>query len=546
MTITFCKAIVCSIAFFLAFTSQSFATNDEATSKCGTFTPESITRFQGIASGRTIAEARPTLPFTHSSPSGKFLIHYDTTGIDAVPPADADQNGVPDWVDSTGIYVDYAYEVEVNQMKFLPPPQDGSAGGTPQYDFYIRDLSTYWNVGIYGVTHPESSVGGGGFSRYTSFILIDNNFSKTDVRSGGKPVYNTYSYEALKVTTAHEFHHAIQMGAYGTPTQDAAVNEMTSTWMEYRVYPDLGDYLFYLNPFFTQNSSFYFGKSAADYGYRYSIVFEYFHRLYGDTFIKRIWEIIGTGVVPYQAIENAFVERGSSLAEAWCQFMPWMYHTGKRAVAGQFFTQAAIFPELTFNRQGLYSSPSFTASGGIRPYEIQLTQCKLPAEISSTTPDTVDFIVTYPSTIDIVNQYDRPGDYTLTISKEALPNRIEGTRYNWNITTTNPEICQKHNLTNGFSSLTGDYPFPNPFHVEIDAALYFPVPTDANYNDKIVLTIYNLEWQSMFSGEIAANIYEGKRMVQWTPEINKLPSGMYLYTLDIRDKTTLGKFSVVR
>ncbi|MBI3259641.1 MAG: hypothetical protein HYZ54_09235, partial [Ignavibacteriae bacterium] len=396
------------------------------------------------------------------------------------------------------------------------------------------------------------SISGGQFPRSTTFILIDNNFSETDIRTNGSKVYKTFGYDALKVTTAHEYHHAIQVGVYGVPTEtpESAVNEMTSTWMEYRVHPDMVDYVYYLTPFFTQNSSYYFGKSEPDYGYKYSIVLEYFHSLYGDAFIKRIWDIIGTGVLPYHAIENTFLERGNgvTLAQAWCSFTEWMYHTGKRSVPGKFFTKASMFPELSYNRRGLYSAPTFIASETIRPFEIQLTQCKLPTETTTSTPDTVDFVVTFPNTASMVNHFDTPGEYTLTIATEPLPQTIEGTRYKWDIVTPNSEICSMHFLTNGFSANTSEFVYPNPFHVgrASDISLYFPVPVDANYNDKITLSIYTLEWHSVFSSEIAANFYDGKRLIQWTPDINILSTGVYLYTLDIHEKTTLGKFSVVR
>ena len=507
MTIYLRKAIVCSIAFFSAFTLQMFAANDDVSSKCGTFSPENMARNRAIAQGEILNDP-PVLQTSHSSPSGKFLIHYDTTGINAVVLTDIDHNGIPDWVDSTGIYLDYAYDVEVNQMGFLPPPPDGNYGGTPQYDFYISDLSSR---DFYGVTYTRYQISSTPFPRWTTYIEIDNNFSEKDIRQNGSQVYKTFGYDALKVTTAHEFHHAIQVGAYGTPVEnsEAAVNEMTSTWMEYRVHPDMVDYVNYLNKFFTQNSANYFGKSEFYYGYSYSIVFEYFHSLYGDAFIKRIWEIIGTGVLPYHAIENAFLERGTTLAQAWCNFTEWMYHTGKRTIPGKFFTKAYMFPELSFKRQGLYSSPSFIASEPIRPFEIQLTQCKLPADITTSSPDTVDFIVTYPNTNDIVNHLDRPGEYTLTIAKEQLPGTIEGTMYKWEITSPNSEMCSNHFLTNGFSSNTSDFVYPNPFHIGSgsDISLYFPVPVDANYNDKITLSIYTLEWQSVLSCEIAANLY---------------------------------------
>ncbi|MBI3258637.1 MAG: hypothetical protein HYZ54_04030, partial [Ignavibacteriae bacterium] len=141
MTINLRKAIVCSIAFFSALTIQMFAANDDVSSKCGTFAPETVARNKAVAQGKILGNDPPVLQTSHSSPSGKFLIHYDTTGINAVTSIDIDHNGISDWVDSTGIYLDYAYEVEVNQMGFPPAPPDGNYGGTPQYDFYILDLS---------------------------------------------------------------------------------------------------------------------------------------------------------------------------------------------------------------------------------------------------------------------------------------------------------------------------------------------------------------------------------------------------------------------
>ena len=55
-----------------------------------------------------------------------------------------------------------------------------------------------------------------------------------------KGTYFETGIAALKITAAHEFHHAIQF-MYGEDSQTPALNEMTSTFMEYRLFPETVD-----------------------------------------------------------------------------------------------------------------------------------------------------------------------------------------------------------------------------------------------------------------------------------------------------------------
>ena len=50
----------------------------------------------------------------------------------------------------------------------------------------------------------------------------------------------------LRVTLAHELHHAIQIGNYGYWESDQYFYVMTSVWMEDAVYTDVNDYYQYL------------------------------------------------------------------------------------------------------------------------------------------------------------------------------------------------------------------------------------------------------------------------------------------------------------
>ena len=70
---------------------------------------------------------RTTLPNerTLESASGRFLIHYTTIGTDRVDATDLDANGVPDYVDEAARNLDLAWETQIGEFGYLPPPDDG-------------------------------------------------------------------------------------------------------------------------------------------------------------------------------------------------------------------------------------------------------------------------------------------------------------------------------------------------------------------------------------------------------------------------------------
>ena len=130
--------------------------------------------------------ARPSLPDYFDSPDGRFRVHYTTTGGHAVPAADLDLSGVPDFVEKIALYADSSWRLQVSQYGYLPPPSDGSVGGgSDLYDIYCQ------SIGAYGYCAPESP-GPEPWNDYTSYIaeyskyvadpiaLIDNYASSED------------------------------------------------------------------------------------------------------------------------------------------------------------------------------------------------------------------------------------------------------------------------------------------------------------------------------------------------------------------------------
>ena len=89
--------------------------------------------------------------------------------------------------------------------------------------------------------------------------------------------YFTTGIDGMKVTAAHEFHHAIQ-ARYGTTTQSTGLlNEMTSVWFEYRVYPEVKDFFQYLPYLFANLDDFPFGGGRTSLGYALG---EYFYNMF--------------------------------------------------------------------------------------------------------------------------------------------------------------------------------------------------------------------------------------------------------------------------
>ena len=254
----------------------------------------------------TQALQRPVNQTFLISPLGHFHIHYDTLAtaeVDNVPPAeDLNLDGIPDYVTMTAIMADSAWLVLTETMGFDIPPADEDG----YYDVFLRDdLPTGW----FGVTHSE----GNGLS----FIEIDNDFSEDYFSINGIP--------AMKVTMVHEFFHAIQFGYSGQVSGNLFFYEMSSTWFEDVVVPEVNDYLSLRAPFFldpTQRITQTDGYSIALFGH-YLTLYDNEPNELDSRIIRLIWEDFAfTSRNSFNAMNHVLHEEyNSSFAEAWTGFL---------------------------------------------------------------------------------------------------------------------------------------------------------------------------------------------------------------------------------
>jgi hypothetical protein len=200
--------------------------------------------------------ARPTDGASYDSPAGydgvprskrkrscnlRFCVWWVTQGTERPSLRDRrPRNGRPDYVDKTIANMNVVWRKQIGALNYKRPVRDGSSGshhgGNPngRIDIFIANIG---NAGIYGYCNsddPRRSTR----RQVSAYCVVDNNFSRAEFRSGA------YGINALKVTLAHEFFHAVQF-AYDFGERRALM-EGTATWMEDQVFDGVNDNRQYL------------------------------------------------------------------------------------------------------------------------------------------------------------------------------------------------------------------------------------------------------------------------------------------------------------
>ena len=347
---------------------------------------------------------------------------------------------------------------------------------------------------------------------------------------------------SLRVTLAHEFHHAIQIGSYGYWTNDVWFHEITSVWMEDVVYHGENDYLNYL---FSSDSQFQLpGTALTAYDYiMYSrgILGKYFTKRFGGDTMLRIWQNIHS-MAPLPAIDLTLHQSPltTTLGVAFAEWALWNYYTGTRADTVTYYNEAALFPVMTETYYELIS-PTQQVAGSL--------PCLATSYYGYVTgSDTV--------TVALVNlNPDCPANspssspFTLTVSRSRPDDSyraITGNLYlkldvtnqsqwfAWTIGKTGP----------GTTSVAEGSAFPNPFHPGEGGFLYLPMNADEG-----TLSIYSSGMELVYSASRQSQSRLGQRVFTWdgmTKGNSVAPTGIYIFVLTLPGRTVTGKFALVR
>ncbi len=252
------------------------------------------------------------IPRSFASPQGRFRIHYTTDNKygDAVPALDINEDGVPDYVERFAEILDHVWTTEVEQMGYDAPPSDGIEGGDCLLDVYLADEKFYGLTQI-DVNDPAANV----------YMIFENDFS-VYFMPNSDPEGDVIG--AMKATAAHEFFHTIQFQI----TEDLCTNgwwmEASSTWMEDYVYPEVNDYINFIDYWF-QNSQLpidTYDCTGNDthrlFHYGTTIWIKHMTEKYGSELVFDVWDKMKTGkphVSALSAVIGALKDRGISLEE---------------------------------------------------------------------------------------------------------------------------------------------------------------------------------------------------------------------------------------
>ncbi|MFI5263077.1 MAG: DUF6055 domain-containing protein [Candidatus Kapaibacterium sp.] len=483
--------------------------------KCGTELAFEANRIQQKFS-KPIQEAviQSVTTFTDSlkSPSGRFTIFYDKSGVNVA---------TPEYVDSVARFADEAYQLEIVDL------------GNPKPPFSYTDST--WHIelihlgaGFYGATY---SIGNSfahspsGLSLFRAFIQMDNSFDTG---------YTTHGTDAARVTVFHEFQHVIQNGCYGKNLviDDVAFREMTAVWMEMRSTPWVTDYLQYLSSYTLHLGDPFDHVLGIGY-YGQCIWMQYLSKKFGDDIIKNVWEDYSRDTADYLSdFDSVLINRSTNFCDEYKRFGTAVYYTGRNFQGTSFFTDAKKFDADAVKRTVL--EPNIANAFLAFPASVNIFTCGYGKDTSviaisrSTDRSYVsNASVTSKSVLVFQDSFQFPDTFCDTISLPIL-------------------IATKI--------------FPQPFTVSpqggqntmsILAATNYYQPLNVN------LTIYSmdnalirhLERAKSTNQILAADPFGGSWYIQWDGRDDSgrlVPSGVYFYSIVVDGLRDNGKFVVIR
>lgn len=273
------------------------------------------------------AMVRRSTAFTYDSPGGFFKLHYDISGIHAVPSADNDLSGIPDFVERIAVYMDTSLEVHRN-LGYLDPPSDGGLGGDTLFDVYFEEMS------YYGYAVPEGP-GSYPWNDYYSHLVMHRDF--IGFPPNDDPEGNPAG--AAKATAAHEFHHCVQF-AYDV-NEPSWFMELDATYIEDIAFDHVNDNLNYLPNYFNSPQTSLMDQSIHMYA---SFIWGmYLAQKFDTSLLVAAWD-----GARYESIFNTLSDTimaryGWTQDSAFADFTVWNYMTNTRD-DGMHHQEAAAYP----------------------------------------------------------------------------------------------------------------------------------------------------------------------------------------------------------
>jgi hypothetical protein len=284
---------------------------------------------------------------THASKGGSFLVHFTRSGPNAVPAADSDATGIPDFVEEVAAIYDEVLDLYQGKLGFRAPPSDEAVsvdnGGDGRFDVYLVDFN---GVGD-GVFRPD------GCLKDKPQICAGYMVQENDYKNYGYPSTTI----ANRILGSHEFFHAVQAAYDGE--QDSVIREGTAVWATEKFDPSLKDFEAFIDGYLdntdrTLNQPL--PGPVDPFSYGSAIFFQFLDERYGEGIIRAMWERCEDGAEgvpdPYWYDELTPLlksEAGSSFSEALIEFATWNLYTGSFADPAKSYDAGSGYPRVKMN-----------------------------------------------------------------------------------------------------------------------------------------------------------------------------------------------------
>jgi len=449
-------------------------------------------QFSGHIANRSSEDRAESEGLDQTLDNGYFRFHYTTSGTHAVANSDTNNNSIPDYIDQMVDVFAYVASTQLDSFLYTEPPSDSwypansDNGGSNHYDVYIRNLES----NVYGYVAPENFAQAGNFgdnenstttelNALNSYMALRNNYN-------GFPGNEE---ESIKVTAAHEYHHAVQTGYDGFEAQ--WLMEATAVAMEEQIYDEINDCYQYLPSWFNEPHKALDHQSDHWYGSFIYPQYIYEH-LGGYLTLKMIWQksILNDsyyGDYSHRAISLALSSEGSSFADALNKMVVANRVMSSNANAGVFaYEEAEAYPvngpttftEITYTA----GTPQVITSTNLNRFASQYTRLissdPFIASLTNTSGPNSDLnmhaIISYGDsswTVYSGNEINIDPTGASSVYLAVVSQDTSGNNWDYSVDITDGELVLEGQIFPNSISVSQNYPNPfNPstsFNVEI-------------------------------------------------------------------------------
>ena len=471
-----------------------------------------------LGNNRSCAE-RPSLDNTLISPSGNFLIHYNDY-----------YEGIIDFANEVATAADSSQRYTVDIMNFRNHIPDSDM----LYDIYIKQLPN----GSYGWNCPDGNDG-------ASWVVIDDDYIGAN--------YSTSGLDAMKISIAHEYFHAIQRAYVPVPGQNSFFYELSSIWIEDLIYPDINDYIF-----FSQYGDDYFSNPERNMnsynGYGLGLYGHYLNEIYDNQIMQRIWEEYSfisqndnlDNESVFDAIDsvldNGVFNYNSTFVDTWLDFNSRNLFNGIQNSEFHYYSDQFSFNPISTNPVQIDTIQSISRTLNNRsvkinsfyPYDISIINIQ-----NNSTSNNVKGNICILSENNLINNIGNSFQTDIISSNDVV-----NTVYISDLNSNESEIL----LSSTFLDLNFSddiYIYPNPTDEEGNLTLRF---NSGIKSENILLKLYNLNGQLLKNVNLGSiNYTTDDYNIKTVNLFNKnFSSGIYILSFHIENKIVNKKVTLLK